>query len=120
MIRRQLDIDEVNPNIYLESINGDFDVLFLGDCMGIALSKRSQNDEHIVFTILHEDDGYWFPSINPASSFWINDLKEVIDEVIKYLNNWASKEEDGWTFKCCEECNQLGDKCICGEIDSQI
>lgn len=118
MIRRQLDVDKINPNIYIESLEGNFDVIFLGDCMGIGLSQRS-NDEHILFTILHEDDGHWFPSLNPASSFWINDLKEVIDAVVIYLNNWANRGEYGWTFKYCEECNQLGDKCICGEIDSQ-
>jgi hypothetical protein len=40
--------------------------------------------------------------------------------VIEYLHNWADKdgEECGWRFRYCDECNQQGDDCICGEIDT--
>jgi hypothetical protein len=91
MVRRQLDIDESMA----KELN--FEVIFLGELFGIGLSKRSQ-DEHIMFTILHEDDEHWFTSVNPCDSFWINDLQEVIEEVKKYLNLWAEVDEYGYRF----------------------
>ena len=47
---------------------------FLGACKGVRLVKRGPDDPHICLLILTEDDDNWFPSKEPFSSFWLDDL----------------------------------------------
>ena len=57
---------------------------FKGDCKGIRLTRRGENDPHIMVNILTEDDENWFVNENNTfSSYWIDDL-------IKQLNNAKS------------------------------
>ena len=50
-----------------------FEQTFLGRCMGVGLRKRGDNDNHVVFVIIYEDDGNWFASENSVSSYWMAD-----------------------------------------------
>lgn len=97
MVRRELDFEDD----LAETIDGEFQEIFLGDCFGIGLSERNDGKKHILFTILVEDDGHWFASKSGvASAYWIPDLQEVLVEVKKYLDEEAIyKEGDGWYFK---------------------
>lgn len=61
LIRNQLSEDE--------TINGSYTQIFLGDCVGIGLLPRGENDPHICFQWLCEDDEYWFPMRNSMSSY---------------------------------------------------
>ena len=54
-------------------------IKFLGSCKGVELIRRGENDNHICFDILTEDDGNWFSSKEPSSSFWIKDLIEQLN-----------------------------------------
>lgn len=48
----------------------------LGDCYGVMLRPRGINDLHVCFTILVEDDGYWYIKKNTGgSSHWLSDLR---------------------------------------------
>lgn len=48
----------------------------LGDCYGVMLHPRGINDLHVCFTILVEDDGYWYIKKNTGgSSHWLSDLR---------------------------------------------
>ena len=64
--------------------------LFLGRCHGIACYKRCENaDAHIMIAPLTEDDGCWFLSNGGSSSFWIDDMIEVLNAV----NEWLKTQE---------------------------
>ena len=78
--------------------------IFLGTICGIILSQRGDNDPHVVFNIICEDDGFWFNyTNNGASSYW---LKEY-EDVIKAARKWCEKNcipdihdgvQYGWKF----------------------
>lgn len=78
--------------VYNNIENEEWDItdehLFLGDCLGVALLPRGENDNHITINILIEDDGGWFigGSVD-CSSVWIDDL---IDQLNK-ANEWMNK-----------------------------
>ncbi|KKN26951.1 hypothetical protein LCGC14_0869470 [marine sediment metagenome] len=59
----------------------------LGECLGIELVKRSDDDEHICIQLLIEDDGNWFNLGNSFSSFWIEDLVDVIKGTSVHLRS---------------------------------
>ena len=77
-----------------------YEKFFLGECFGVGLKKRNigENDAHVSFTILVEDDGYWFPHRDFASSYWLPDLVEAINAA------------QAWVEKHCKKDGQYGYK----------
>lgn len=81
--------------------------IFRGSCFGIGLSKRGENDPHILFTILHEDDEHWWDSQeHPVtfSSFWHEDLPNTIKQATKWCEENAISDvvesiQYGWKLK---------------------
>lgn len=75
--------------------------LFLGECVGVRLVTRGPIDNHICFEILVEDDGMWGKSSSFASSYWIPELMEVMQEVYSYLQNEQVRDQTGfgWMLK---------------------
>lgn len=67
--------------------------LFLGRCFGVGLKKRGQDDPHIVFVVLCEDDGRWFPSTSGGSSYWIGELLTQL----KLAEAWTEKNGESDT-----------------------
>jgi hypothetical protein len=80
-----------------------FEKMFLGNIVGVLLHKRGQNDPHVCFQIIHEDDGYWFLSTNYMSAAWLEDWLNVLQAV----KEWCTKNCEpqgpngafGWKFK---------------------
>lgn len=72
--------------------------LFLGECIGVALTPRGENDNHICIHILGEDDGQW-SSGNDFSSYWMDELKQAVDRAIKWMEENADKDPDGYGYK---------------------
>ena len=62
----------------------------LGDCHGVLFIRRGKNDPHVCVQPITEDDGNWFLSSNPFSSFW---LPEYI-RVMKWAQDWLEEECD--------------------------
>lgn len=102
-IRRKLDES-------YESLSTDikpFREMFLGNITGIVLRERKmdENDPHIVFEIISEDDGHWFKYTGSgASSYWLDDYINVLTEVKKWLEENAEPDIEegiqyGWKFK---------------------
>ena len=61
---------------------------FKGDCKGVRLVKRGENDSHISIQILSEDDGNWFvDEINQFSSYWIDDLIEQLKNAKLFIES---------------------------------
>jgi len=73
--------------------------LFLGSCHGIALLPRGENDKHICFIILTEDDGLWFCSKNSSSSGWLGELILQLERAEKWLKKNAVGEVYGYRFR---------------------
>lgn len=74
---------------------------FFDNCHGIILSERREGDKHICIAIVTEDDGQWFFSSNGlGSSYWINEIKSLIDYAIEWMNKNADTDgKYGWRFK---------------------
>lgn len=72
---------------------------FLGECLGIGLSNRGPDDNHVMITIRCEDDANWSASSGSFSSFWLPDLQEQLKEALAWLKKNTIKEEYGWRFK---------------------
>lgn len=58
--------------------------VFKGSCKGVVLSKRGNNDNHIIITIITEDDENWFISNRGFSNYWLHDLEIQL----KLATNW--------------------------------
>lgn len=75
-------------------------VSFRDGCVGVGLFKRGENDPHICFIPLSEDDGYWFPSIRGASSYWMPLLMGCYQAAFNWMQENAVRESEyGWRFK---------------------
>ena len=74
------------------------DHLILGDCLGIALLPRGNNDNHICLQLIGEDDGNWSVTTNSFSSFWVEDLQRVVNHAIDWLENNAEKDPSGYGY----------------------
>lgn len=73
--------------------------LFLGGCQGVALIPRGENDNHICFLIVTEDDGNWFASKNSSSSFWLEDLEHQLKKAKDWMDNNADPDPDGFGYR---------------------
>lgn len=61
-------------DVFEEDISNIIKV-FKGSCKGVVLSKRGNNDNHIIISIITEDDGNWFVGDNHFSNYWLIDLE---------------------------------------------
>jgi hypothetical protein len=97
-------IDEEHESLSVEI--KPFRKIFLGRIAGVVLRERrgGKNDNHIIFEMINEDDGYWFPGDPIASSYWFDDYIAVLSAAKK----WCEKNCDaeicdgqpcGWKFK---------------------
>jgi len=78
----------------------DEEVFFKGDTVGIRLFKRDENDNHILFQLLVEDDGDWFPSNGGVSTYFLDEHFVIIDTVKQWLYmNCEPDGNGGWKFK---------------------
>lgn len=79
----------------------DFQVTFLGQCFGVGLNPRSEDDPTVVATILVEDDGNWFEVQEPHfDAGWLEDIAIALDQARIYCQQHCIKiPEGGYTFK---------------------
>lgn len=84
------------PNTHVTNIPNQH--LFLGECKGVGLVPRGNNDNHILVLILTEDDGDWFISESGFSSFWIEDLKEQLQAAADWMERHATKDPSGYGY----------------------
>lgn len=53
----------------------------LGDCFGVRLEQRGRNDKHVLVRLLSEDDEHWIESDYTISSYWLDDMLDVLSRV---------------------------------------
>jgi hypothetical protein len=84
----------------METADGThFEKAFLGKCMGVGLRRRGDDDLHVMFTLLVEDDGNWYVSSGNISSHWFPELMEVLDEARHWLGEHCEHGQYGWAFR---------------------
>jgi hypothetical protein len=73
---------------------------FTGGCLGIALDARDESDDdlHVMFKIIVEDDGEWFWQSGDVSSHWLPELHKCMADALIWLEVNAIKDEAGWKF----------------------
>ena len=74
--------------------------LFLGHCHGVVLSRRGEDDPHVVVQLIIEDDGNWFISLSNFSAFWLPELQDLLSEAEVWMMMHCEKISDGgYEFK---------------------
>lgn len=71
---------------------------FLGACKGVVLTRRGDEDPHVCFTVVTEDDGNWFVSQSHTSSFWYPDLMRQIQAAQAWMEANCVKNPDGFGY----------------------
>jgi len=81
-----------NPVPYHEPVEIDRHKVFIfGDCVGVALTERGENDPNVTITYLVEDDGFWSVLSNQISSYWLDDmiaLNQCLQDYLKYSGHF--------------------------------
>jgi len=78
-----------------------YEKFFLGECFGVGLKKRNLKDEdpHVCFVILGEDDERWSECYDFASSYWLPDLAEAITAAQAWMEKHCKKDgQYGYKF----------------------
>lgn len=57
---------------------------FLGNCMGVTIRSRG-DDGHIMFSICVADDGHWHEKLDGASSYWLDELIEKLEQARAFM-----------------------------------
>ena len=83
----------------LEPIPVGENIYFVNEQFGVKISKRQDN--FAMLTVLVKDDGFWHePSDSTFSSYWLDDLRDVLWAVKGYLNtNLFVKTQWGYKYK---------------------
>ena len=74
---------------------------FLGDCVGVVLVPRSDNDLHICVQPVVEDDETWHFGTGSFSSYWMPEFVEQVNRAMAWMQTHAQVDRDGygWEFK---------------------
>ena len=74
-----------------------------GTYIGIVLSKRGREDNHLCFQLIVRNNESWFISKHSFSTFWLPDFIMVTTEAKEWLEKNAIIKDDldlgGWSLK---------------------
>ena len=70
----------------------------LGEQFGVEFKQRGHKDNHICIQLLNEDDENWFDKGKSFSSYWIDDLIQVLNLAKAELESKAKKDKKGWGY----------------------
>jgi hypothetical protein len=82
---------------------------FTGDCAGVKLRQRGENDLHVVFELLVYDDDLWHQFHSGSmSSHWLRELQDQLYEAEKWMRknclpDMQNGRQYGWCFSPDEE-----------------
>lgn len=89
-LNRSLQSERLHNNIISRTQSNFPRAYILGDCYGIMLHPRGVNDLHVCFTILVEDDDFWYFNKNEGgSSFWLSDLRAQVFRAEEWCKQYA-------------------------------
>lgn len=70
-----------------------------GECVGVDFKQRGNNDKHVMLQLCIEDDGVWYPKDFEVSSFWIDDMIDVLYKAKYALETSCNKDKDGFGYE---------------------
>lgn len=73
-----------------EDLDQQFIAEFNGECAGVGLSDRGDN--HVMFSVLVEDDGNWFTTSATFSSAWLDELIGKLTEARSHMSKRYRRE----------------------------
>ena len=63
-----------------------------GKCIGIRFRPRGPEDDHILISLMTEDDTTWVQGGILVSSYWLNDLIKTAQKAKRYLQKNAKRD----------------------------
>jgi hypothetical protein len=82
---------------------------FKGRCMGVRLTPRGEDDPHILYEFIVEDDENWYEKVGGSSSSWLDEQMSVLQEAKDWLSRNADPDmceispgnvrQFGWKFR---------------------
>ena len=91
-----------NPVPKLQPVKINSKIYIFNRICGVVLEKRGKKDNHAMFTVISNDDDFWYSGSNLAcDSYWLEDFKELIEYVENYIKTSDDFEasEFGYNFK---------------------
>lgn len=70
-----------------------------GGQFGVRLEPREDGDNHVCVQIISEDDGNWSESGEYFSSFWLNDLIDVLIKARRLMEKKCKKQKVGFGYE---------------------
>lgn len=74
-----------------------------GTQFAAELVPRGQDDDHVCIQLKGKDDENGFEIGNPFSSFWLDDLIQVLQNAKAVLKSRCAEDPEGWGYKFKEE-----------------
>lgn len=87
----------------------DYVVGFFGQCLGVILTRRDVNDDHVCVTHVSHDDGVWAISESMFfSSAWLSEAIDVLQKAGTWIRDncdvdMIGKRQCGYVFKPGQE-----------------
>ncbi len=83
---------------------------FLGECRGVVLAPRGDDDPHVMFSLVTEDDGNWFDEEGVSSeedgyaqgggsSHWLDETIAMLVAARDYIRANCEPEPDGYGYR---------------------
>lgn len=94
--------DQDNPVPRLEPVRINSKIYIFNRICGIVLEKRGKEDNHVIFTLISSDDGFWYRNGNHTySNCWLEDFNKLIEYVKNYMKISDNFETSkfGYNFK---------------------
>ncbi len=67
---------------------------------GVKLERRGEDDPHVCFQIFSDASDSWRLSIgNSFSSYWLDDLIQVLQTAKTHLEKACKKQADGYGYE---------------------
>ena len=63
---------------------------------GVVLEKRTEAENRVKITILHQNDGFWNVSVDCFDNAWLDDMMELLNYTKEYMstNKLFYKDKD--------------------------
>ena len=85
--------DQNNPVPKLQPVKINSKIYIFNRICGIVLEKRGKKDNHAMFTVISNDDDFWYSGSNLAyDSYWLEDFKELIEKAGYSYSDNITKE----------------------------
>jgi len=68
-------------------------------CLGVLITRRGENDPHVVLQPIIEDDKTWHTPSGGFSSFWLPEYIDVLNEARTWIQMNCDSDPSGYGWK---------------------